>query len=1161
MSRKRPEAPRGLIVKPSDGAVTAKWNPVAGADGYKLCYYDAENPEKCLKVRYCEKCSKLMPGFKNGKEYLVSVRAFKVDEYNRELLSAESDKVRFIPISEHLKAQNVICLETGQTAQIVWEVLNKTPKATFRSENTAVAQVDSSGAVIATGSGETNIVVCAEGEEFRTRIAVDRRVKRGVNKAVMMFTGDIMCALAQQKAVERYGFDFHNTFSQIKSTLAKADFAAGVLETTCYDGAPYQCEERRLPEGPSNCNAPSSFLAAIADAGFDALVTASNHNCDTGKKGLEATVAEIKRLGVRNLGTLGNNPVLVDIRGMRVAFLCYSMISNGLDDQFFAGSGVLIGRYDREDFLQRVNAALRMGAEYIVTYMHWGTMNSAAVRKTQTEEAKFMADAGVDLIIGSHPHVIQRFEYITNSAGKRVACAYSLGNFLTSMSEITENRDSVILRVDISRDHEVKVRSRLSYIPCICENREYGFCVQPAFPPHSFAARDSFQRTKAALGKDIGHVGYRPLVFLSGSPILTSIFASGRGLRTDSSGVLVSQLSACGTPDYDIPETGNETLRIDVGKLLPSLFIETKPDYIAVDLYSAAGVSLYKRGESYFTGTKRFLRSKFYSDHKAEFERITADSISESFWKEKLSEYAAAVLAAVPGSRVILFRHRFPSRYVRGTMLHDGASRAELNERMRRMEDYFISIVKPLIVDVSASYFSTGSAPSAFEREYFIDCFNAALAMINDEGRNCVRTADNYLWLDRVIKYYDSMTKRGCQHWLLDMSCAADNIIAYSSRDFTAENSYRLLKLKNSGRSDLMAVRHFFTGDKGAEELIEAAELIYAVLEGNLTGPYDFYELAFKRKFNILTRMARLLSKEINAPVDENSAELAFLLRGKPQLKHYVTTLNSAMVDIWGSGVSRECVTRSKGIYVGRYIFRQCQALAFEPPVDVELPKAVSEYGGNRWRQKTITESLRRSGMGVIAAADSKWLVVDFYDIICKVADYKGALFETDDFITRTGFYNSISAECTEGYLFEKRNMKYCYDAVSRFAKLMGEKYGKNIILIKVEPKKTYLTHDGNIKALEDDGMFDIRKKLISLCEERFVGLTNCFVIDISRHFLASDDSPRGSAGIVNYEDEFYREAGEDIAEIVRGSTRRIYDRADENYIMLRDLRIAEARV
>ena len=50
---------------------------------------------------------------------------------------------------------------------------------------------------------------------------------------VMMFTGDIMCALGQQRAVEKYGFDFHNSFSQIKSTLAEADFAAGVLETTC----------------------------------------------------------------------------------------------------------------------------------------------------------------------------------------------------------------------------------------------------------------------------------------------------------------------------------------------------------------------------------------------------------------------------------------------------------------------------------------------------------------------------------------------------------------------------------------------------------------------------------------------------------------------------------------------------------------------------------------------------------------------------------------------------------------------------------------------------------------------------------------------------------------------------------------------------------------
>ena len=85
----------------------------------------------------------------------------------------------------------------------MWEALNKTPKAVFLSENTAVAQVDTDGTVTAVGAGETYIVTSAEGEEFRTKISVDRRVKRGVNKAVMMFTGDIMCAPASAIAARK----------------------------------------------------------------------------------------------------------------------------------------------------------------------------------------------------------------------------------------------------------------------------------------------------------------------------------------------------------------------------------------------------------------------------------------------------------------------------------------------------------------------------------------------------------------------------------------------------------------------------------------------------------------------------------------------------------------------------------------------------------------------------------------------------------------------------------------------------------------------------------------------------------------------------------------------------------------------------------------------
>ena len=71
-----------------------------------------------------------------------------------------------------------------------------------------------------------------------------------------------------------------------------------------------------------------------------------------------------------------------------------------------------------------------------------------------------------------------------------------------------------------------------------------------------------------------------------------------------------------------------------------------------------------------------------------------------------------------------------------------------------------------------------------------------------------------------------------------------------------------------------------------------------------------------------------------------------------------------------------------------------------------------------------------------------------------------------------------------------------------------------------------------------------------------FLQPTGCCVIDISRHFYSSDKFKLGGADIVHYEDEFYRQAGEYISEIMQGSERRIFSTVDDNYLLLRDLKL-----
>lgn len=169
-------------------------------------------------------------------------------------------------------------------------------------------------------------------------------------------------------------------------------------------------------------------------------------------------------------------------------------------------------------------------------------MNSPRIRKDQAEEAQFMADAGADLIVGSHPHMVQRFSYIGAADGRLVPCAYSLGNFLTTMSELSGNRDSAILRVELTRGAD-GISAKYSYIPCMTEDRDWGAEIVPVSPPHSAESRASLQRTKEVIGKRINCYAYRPKVFLSGSPMLGRIFTQGTEFRLDKSGLRLSQIS------------------------------------------------------------------------------------------------------------------------------------------------------------------------------------------------------------------------------------------------------------------------------------------------------------------------------------------------------------------------------------------------------------------------------------------------------------------------------------------------------------------------------------------------------------------------------------------------------------------------------------------
>jgi len=1140
--------PANVSAAVNNDSVTVSWRAVTGADGYKLFFYEASDPSICIKTRYSEQSRKTVSGFEIGKEYFVKVFGYTF-ENNAEHLGEPSPIVSFKPELCALKTEGALYLEVGESAQIRYEYAGSPSALSFVSGNEKVAEVSSDGTVRALSKGNCVIRVTShDNQSSTTKIIVGRSQRSAEKRIVMMFAGEILCSAGLRGA----DMDFFGAFDNVKHILAKADYSAGVFDMGCCGKTPFEYEQRRLSSVPIKPNAPKSFLSAIADAGFDAVVTAGDNSLSNGIDGLKETIGTIKGLGLQNIGAFGDNPVVVSIKGFKVGFAAVNLVSQGDDEDAVINYGA---KYDREYFVELVNMSKSMGAEFIVIFAHWGAADSHQIRKSQLDEAKFMANSGADLIVGAHTHTVQYFGVIPTKDGRRVPCAYSLGNFLTSASEMSDHRSGAILRVELSRSRG-KPSVECSYIPCFSERGKSGVYATAAYPARDIETEISAQRTAKYLGGNI--MPHKPLAAIIGSSTLSRILASGEGFRTDKTAMYLSPLSL-GAKEYpSIPDNIEKSLLLDLGKDMKTALGGC--DFAVVDFYTAATVSCFRQGGElfeepcYFSNSKKLRSSDFYAEHRSEWQRIRPP-FGETLWKPLVRRFAQRLQAVFPSEKIVLFRTKITSYRKCGDQLRTVSENARQNRLIRDMEDYFISLVNPAVIDLSDKYFVEEGTLLSFEEEYYSHAYSALCDVLSGSGRSYVYNFVPELWFARAMKFYKSMTEQSLQSRLLDMDNAADKLVAYTNAEFCARYGEHLIRLKKAGKSDLMYVKEFFAGEGDADDLIRAAEIIHFVEKGNLSRPYDFYAPAFERHYHIVKQIARLLAKESGCPVNERNAETVFLLRGKPQARRYFSDLYQDAVDVWGGDVSRLCAERCENAYINEIISMQPQILCKEKSGFKRDDFKPEDFNGDMRLLKAARSALIGDGIERCENSPAPWIVVDFSEIISKTVEYKGALFELSEPMRETDFYKKIKRECSEGYIFEKRNMKLCSEGITHFSNEMHELYGDNIILIKTQPTRSYVTRDNRHGKISDD-LYDIKRKFISLCEERFASITHCYVIDISKNFYSSDMYPFGGKGLTNYEDEFYRQASEYVSQIIRGTEQRIFTTVDENYILLRTLKL-----
>jgi len=264
----------------------------------------------------------------------------------------------------------------------------------------------------------------------------------------LAFVGDIMLGSTVEKTMRSNGLEY--PFSGAIDYLTAPDLTAGNLENPITTGGtPAQNKQYVFKGSPD-------LLSPLKDAGFDVVSVANNHTLDQGAEGLLDTIRHLEEAGVPSVGG-GNDdteayaPVLLEANGIKVAYLGISRVLPVTEWKADKNHPGVAEGYDPRRAVAAVEKAKEQ-ADLVVVMVHWGVERAEDPVDEQTKLGKQLIDAGADLIIGSHPHVLQGFE---SYKGKWIA--YSLGNFIFNVTATPRTKDTGVLDAVCTKSGECRL--------------------------------------------------------------------------------------------------------------------------------------------------------------------------------------------------------------------------------------------------------------------------------------------------------------------------------------------------------------------------------------------------------------------------------------------------------------------------------------------------------------------------------------------------------------------------------------------------------------------------------------------------------------------------------------------------------------------------------
>ncbi len=270
--------------------------------------------------------------------------------------------------------------------------------------------------------------------------------KLHAEELVITAVGDIMLAGKWAQLLKQKGYEY--PFQNVRKTVAAGDINLANLESPLAEsGQEYSAKTFRFRADPQ-------VAKAIRAAGFNLVTLANNHSMDFGAAALTETLHHLNSNGIAWIGAGENlsearKMALYTIKGKKIAFLGYSLTQ---PIEFFAGTDRPGTAPGYEKLVTADIASARSQADYVVVSFHWGKEACSTVQSYQRTAAHKAIEAGADVIIGHHPHVLQGIERYKNGI-----IFYSLGNF-TFASKSTIADVSAMIRIHFnenSREAEI----------------------------------------------------------------------------------------------------------------------------------------------------------------------------------------------------------------------------------------------------------------------------------------------------------------------------------------------------------------------------------------------------------------------------------------------------------------------------------------------------------------------------------------------------------------------------------------------------------------------------------------------------------------------------------------------------------------------------------